>query len=77
MPRLAKLRLEQIQRDFLWGEGGMEKKPYLVKWLDCLCEQKERRFRRYAFLCSIKPFYVSGFSILLMRNILFGERLSV
>lgn len=25
-------RLERIQRDFLWGDGKLKKKPHLVKW---------------------------------------------
>ncbi|KAL6347606.1 hypothetical protein AAG906_026134 [Vitis piasezkii] len=31
MPRVVKLRLKQIQRDFLWGGGALEKRPHLVK----------------------------------------------
>lgn len=31
--RAIQLRLEQIQRNFLWGGGVLEHKPYLVKWL--------------------------------------------
>ena len=37
MPRKVRLRLEHIQRDFLWGGGALEKKPHLVRWsLVCL-----------------------------------------
>ncbi|RVX13643.1 Transposon TX1 uncharacterized 149 kDa protein [Vitis vinifera] len=32
MPRVVRLRLEKIQRDFLWGGGVLEKRPHLVKW---------------------------------------------
>ena len=32
MPRVVRLRLEKIQRDFLWGGGALEKRPHLVKW---------------------------------------------
>ena len=32
LPRRVRLRLEQIQRDFLWGGGNLEKNPHLVKW---------------------------------------------
>ena len=32
MPRVVRLRLEQIQRDFLWIGGALERKPHLVKW---------------------------------------------
>ena len=30
MPRSVSLRLELIQRDFLWGGGALERKPHLV-----------------------------------------------
>ncbi|RVW96306.1 putative ribonuclease H protein [Vitis vinifera] len=32
MPRSVSLRLERIQRDFLWGGGALERKPHLVEW---------------------------------------------
>ena len=32
IPRGVKLRLEQIQRDFLSGGGALERKPHLVSW---------------------------------------------
>ncbi|RVW24664.1 putative ribonuclease H protein [Vitis vinifera] len=32
IPRVVRLRLEKIQRDFLWGGGALEKRPHLVKW---------------------------------------------
>ena len=32
LPKGVKLRLEKIQRDFLWGEGNMERKLHLVNW---------------------------------------------
>ncbi|RVW46492.1 hypothetical protein CK203_067358 [Vitis vinifera] len=28
----ARMRLEQIQRTFLWGGGALEQKPHLVRW---------------------------------------------
>ena len=31
LPRRVKVRLEQIQRDFLWRGGALDKKPHLVK----------------------------------------------
>ena len=31
LPSLIRWRLEQIQRDFLWGGGNLEQKPHLVK----------------------------------------------
>ena len=32
MPRVVRIGLEKIQRDFLWGGGALEQKPYLVRW---------------------------------------------
>ena len=32
MLRRNRLRLEKIQKDFLWGVGALEKKLHLVKW---------------------------------------------
>ena len=29
--RVVRLRLEKIQRDFLWGGGALERKLHLVK----------------------------------------------
>ena len=39
MPRRVCLRLEKIQRDFLWGGGSLESKPHLVKWA-IVCSDK-------------------------------------
>ena len=39
IPRVVRLRLEKIQRDFLWGGGALEKRPHLVKW-DVVCSHK-------------------------------------
>ena len=41
MPRVVRLRLEKIQRDFLWGGGGLEKKPHLVKW-EVVCSDRRK-----------------------------------
>ncbi|RVX20320.1 putative ribonuclease H protein [Vitis vinifera] len=32
MPGVVRIRLEKIQRDFLWGGGALVQKPHLVKW---------------------------------------------
>ncbi|RVW36937.1 hypothetical protein CK203_094919 [Vitis vinifera] len=37
----VRLRLEKIQRDFLWGGGALVQKPHLVRWnLVCLDKRK-------------------------------------
>ncbi|RVW23454.1 putative ribonuclease H protein [Vitis vinifera] len=41
IPRAVSLRLEKIQRDFLWGGGALEKKPHLVNW-DTVCLDKSK-----------------------------------
>ena len=41
MPRSVSLRLEQIQRNFLWGGGALERKPYLVDW-SIVCSAKQK-----------------------------------
>ena len=41
MPRVVRLRLEKIQRNFLWGGGKLEKKPHLVKW-SIVCSNKRK-----------------------------------
>ena len=43
MPRMVRLRLEQIQMDFLWGGGVVVWKPHLVRWVTvCLDKRKGR-----------------------------------
>ena len=42
LPRKVKIRLEKIQRDFLWGGGNLERKIHLVNWnIVCLSKEKE------------------------------------
>ena len=41
LPRRVKLRLEKIQRDFLWGGGNLERKLHLVNW-ETVCLIKEK-----------------------------------
>ena len=41
LPRVVKLKLEQIQRNFLWGEGALEQRLHLVTWTTiCLDKRK-------------------------------------
>ena len=39
LPRKVKVRLEKIQRDFLWEGGNLERKIHMVKW-DIVCTSK-------------------------------------
>ncbi|RVW94842.1 putative ribonuclease H protein [Vitis vinifera] len=40
MPRKVRLRLERIQREFLWEGGALERKIHLVKW-ELVCLEKD------------------------------------
>ena len=42
LPKIVQSRLDQLQKNFLWGGAKLEKKPHLVKWLT-LCLEKESR----------------------------------
>ena len=37
---MVRLRLDQIQRNFLWEGGCLEKKPHLVKWAAMCLDKK-------------------------------------
>lgn len=41
IPKKVRVRLEKIQRDFLWGGGNLEKKPQLVSW-STVCMDKRK-----------------------------------
>ena len=41
IPRTIILRLEKIQRDFLWGGGALIQRPHLVKWSIVCTSQKK------------------------------------
>ena len=41
IPRKVSLRLEKIQRDFLWGGGASQSKPHLVNWSIVCIEKKD------------------------------------
>ncbi|RVW93056.1 hypothetical protein CK203_032813 [Vitis vinifera] len=46
IPMMVRIRLEKIQRDFLWGGGALEQKPHLVrallgKWVWCFANERK------------------------------------
>ncbi|RVW38447.1 putative ribonuclease H protein [Vitis vinifera] len=41
IPKRVCVRLENIQRDFLWGGGALENKPHLVSWKVVCTDKKE------------------------------------
>ena len=83
MPRVVKLRLEKIQRDFLWGGGGLEKRPHLVKWA-VVCSDKKNgllfvQIKRMVdwgleiFLSSIGPFCAKGVGTMRLKGSPYGS----
>ncbi|RVW19551.1 putative ribonuclease H protein [Vitis vinifera] len=77
MPKVVRLRLEKIQRDFLWGGGALEKRPHLVKW-DVVCSHKKKAvWGLEIFLFSIGPYCVNGVGGLRLKESPFGSLLSV
>ena len=41
MPKSVARRLENFQRDFLWGGGSVERKAHLIKW-EMICADKNK-----------------------------------
>ena len=77
MPRIVKMRLEKIQRDFLWGGGALEKRPYLVKWVVVCSHKKKGGLGIRIFLSSIGPFCANGVGALQLKGSPFGSLLLV
>ena len=73
MPRIVKMRLEKVQRDFLWGEGALEKRPHLVKWVVVCSHKKKGGLGIRIFLSSIGPFCANGVSTLQLKGSPFGS----
>ena len=72
MPRAVSLRLEKIQRDFLWGGGALERKPHLVNW-DTVCLDKRKGGLGVRRLSTLnRAFYASGIGTLRMKWRVFG-----
>ena len=73
MSWIVQLRLEKIQRDFLWGGRTLDSKPYLVKW-DTVCYDKRRGALGVRGLHSLnKASFVSGIGALLQKERPFGD----
>ena len=75
MPRVVRLKLEKIQRDFLWGVGALEKRPHLVKWFVLI--KRRAVWGLEIFLFSIGPFCANGVGALRLKGSLFGSLLLV
>ena len=72
MPRMVRLRLEQIQRDFLWGDGALEWESHLVRWAIVCLDKRKGRLELSIFLPLIRLSLASGVGILQMRGGPFG-----
>ena len=44
-PRMARLRQERIERDFLWSKETLYKKSHLIEWSN-VCSEKDKRLGR-------------------------------
>ena len=76
LPRKVRLRLEKIQRDFLWGGGALVKRPHLVKW-NLVCLEKRKDGLGVRNLALINKALLSGISALPLKERLFGSKSSV
>lgn len=70
MPRIVKLRLEHIQRDFLWGGKALERKSHLVKWT-IVCLDKRKGGLSIRCLVLNRPFYANGVDVLNQKEKLY------
>ena len=74
IPRLVRLRLGQIQRDFLWEEGALEQKPYLARWSIICSNNKKGGLGSRISECSTWSYNANEVGILLRRKDLFGGK---
>ena len=76
IPRVVRLRLEQIQRDFLLGGGKLWRGSLILKsGIPSIRTKRRVVWELDVFLLSIGPFYVSGTGALRMKGRLFGRML--
>ena len=68
------MRLEWIQRDFLWGGVSLVKKPHFVKWLTVCNYKKEGSLGVTRFFKLNRALWSKWLWRLLMREILFGGK---
>ena len=67
------MRLEKVQRDFLWGGGNLEKKFHLVNW-NTICSSKEGGGLGTRDLSLVnKALLASGFGGLLKKRAPIGK----
>ena len=76
MPRKVRLRLEKIQKDFLWGGGALVQKPNLVRW-NMVCLEKRKGGLGVRNLALLNIALLSGISVLPMKERLFRSKSSV
>ena len=67
LPSLIRWRLEQIQRDFLWGDGNLERKPHLVR-RELVCLRRKGVWGSNVYPISIRLFFVNGIGVKQMRE---------
>ena len=74
IPKRVAARLEKIQSDFLWEEGGWRKSLIWLIGRLCVWRSKMGVWVLEAFLSSIRHFWVNGLGDLRSKGTLFGNR---
>ena len=73
IPRIVRLRLEKIQRVFLWGVEALENKLLLGKW-SIVCKAKSKGGLGVRSLSLLnKPFFASCVGFTLVKVVRYGK----
>ena len=64
MPRMVRLRLEHIKRDFLWTGGALEQKPHLVRRVTICLDKRKGDWGLSVLLLSIRHLFANGVGVL-------------
>ena len=75
LPRVVRMRLERIQKDFLWGGGVLEQIPHLVKRSSVCLDKNKRGWELRALLCSTSLSLANDCGGLQTKERLFGTKL--
>ena len=68
------LRLDQIQRNFLFRGEKMEKRPHLVNWNTVCLDRKCGDFKVKNLASSTRPYFQSGVGDLHWKGMSYGMR---
>ena len=75
LPRVVRMRLKRIQRDFMWEGGALERKPHLVRWsIVCLDKSKGGLEVKSLALLSTRLSLANGRGVLQTKERLFWNQ---